>query len=147
MALSRAHRDVANLREDGHKKTASKLIKDFDYIFIEDLNLVGMKALWGRKVSDLGFANQVRILESMAASRGVVVHKIDRWFPSSKLCATEDCGFINESLTLNDREWICPVCGTHHDRDRNAARNIKREGTSSLGLVDVRPGASRAVGA
>jgi putative transposase len=66
LELARAYRDAANIREDFHKKTASTLCKEYDALFFEDLNLVGMKAIWGRKASDLGFGKQLAIIENMA---------------------------------------------------------------------------------
>jgi putative transposase len=87
-----------------------------------------MKALWGRKVSDLGFASFVAILHHTAQKMGTHVHHIDRFFPSTKLCHV--CGTINMFITLRDRVWTCP-CGVTHHRDRNAAINIFREGASS----------------
>ena len=90
-----------------------------------------MKALWGRKVSDLGFAGFVDILHHVASKLGTVVHHIDPWFPSTKLCSV--CGAINDHITLRDRVWTCDACGTIHHRDHNAATNIYREGASSRG--------------
>ena len=66
----------------------------------------------------------------MAKQNGKAVVFIDKWFPSSKLCS--ECGWMNESLALSDREWVCIECGCIHDRDHNASINILREGTSSL---------------
>lgn len=136
MALAKAHRRVANLRKDWHFKTAARLVKGRSHIFLEDLNITGMKALWGRKVSDLGFAEFVNILKYQAQKTGTVVHQINRWLPSTKLC--DDCGTVNDALTLADRVWTCE-CGTVHDRDRSAAKKILRFGCEALGLVDVRP--------
>lgn len=99
-------------------------------ICIEDLNLDGMKHLWGRKVSDYAFAEFVGILEYIASRAGSTVVKIDRWAPSSKVC--HNCGGRNDDLSLKDREWICPQCGTHLDRDVNAAINIKNMGLAML---------------
>ena len=95
-----------------------------------------MKALWGRKVSDLGFGTFVQVLHHVAAKTGTIVHHIDPWFPSTKLCSV--CGHLNDSITLRDRVWTCPVCRTTHKRDRNASINIYREGASSLGEGHVR---------
>ena len=110
-------------------KLAHDLCRNYDYIFIEDLNLNGMMKMWGRKVSDLSHGTFINILEQTAVKYDVVVHKIDRWYPSSKLC---DCGYKNDKLTLKDREWVCPQCGQIHDRDINAAKNILRKGISEL---------------
>lgn len=133
--LARIHEKVSNQRSDFHWKLAHELVENYDIIILEDLNLNGMKSLWGRKVSDLGFYNFVRILEYVASQNGVVVKKIDRFFPSSKKC--HHCNFIKADLELRDRTWICPCCDKEHNRDLNAAINIHREGASSLGLGDV----------
>lgn len=135
-SLARVHRSVASQRKDFHFKLARQLANRYNAIAIEDLNLSGMKALWGRKVSDLGFASFVQTLEHQATKTGCTVIKVDRWFPSSKTCNA--CGCINESLSLRDRVWTC-TCGTTHDRDLNAAINLQRAGASALGLGDVRP--------
>ena len=132
--LARAHRKIANRRRDFHFKTAKALVDRYDFLFFEDLNLAGMKVLWGRKVSDLGFDSFQRILDHMAAKSGAEVYRISQWYPSSKLCRA--CGTINAELSLRDREWSCS-CGVAHHRDRNAANNILMEGASSIGLGDV----------
>ena len=133
--LARAHRKVANQRKDFQFKTAKSLTDKYDYLFFEDLNLVGMKALWGRKISDLAFDSFMSVLKHQAAKSGAIVHLVDRWFPSSKLCS--ECGFLNDNLQLRDRSWVC-TCGAHHHRDHNAAVNILLEGASSYGLGNVR---------
>jgi putative transposase len=135
-ALARLHRKIANQRKDFHFQTAAALVRTHNVIAIEDLNLNGMKAMWGRKVSDLGFASFVSILEHQATKTGCTIIKIDKWYPSTKMCNV--CGTINSTITLRDRHWTCS-CGTTHDRDLNAAINIQRVGTSTLGLGDVRP--------
>jgi len=140
--LARLHRTIASRRKDFHFKKARDLARRYNAIAIEDLNMSGMKALWGRKVSDLGFASFVSILEHQATKTGCSIVKIDRWFPGSKLCSS--CGTINEALSLRDRDWTCD-CGAVHDRDVNAAINIQRAGASALGLGDVRPGSSPAI--
>ena len=143
-SLARIHRSVANQRKDFHFKLAKDLTNRHNAIAIEDLNLQGMKALWGRKVSDLGFASFVQILEHQATKTGCAIVKVDRWFPSSKTCSV--CGCINKELSLRDRVWTC-ACGTTHDRDLNAATNIQRAGTSALGLGNVRPESNLAIAA
>ena len=133
--LARKHRKIANQRADFHWKLAHQLTDAYDEIRIEDLNLKGMKSLWGRKVSDLGFADFVAKLKYIAAKKGVKIVCIDQWYPSSKMCSV--CGVVNETLNLRDRTWQCSDCGTTHDRDRNAAINIYRVGASTREGGDV----------
>ena len=127
--LARKHRKIERQREDFHWKLAHQLTDEYDEIRLEDLNLKGMKALWGRKVSDLGFADFVKKLVYVAQKKGVKITFIDKWYPSSKTCSV--CGAVNEALNLRDRNWRCNDCGTVHDRDRNAAINIFRVGAST----------------
>lgn len=135
--LSRKHKKVANQRKDHHWKLALELCRNYDSLFFEDLNLRGMKALWGRKVSDLGFYSFLRILEHVAVKQGVRIGYVDRFFASSKTCSV--CGHIHDGLELRDRSWSCPSCGAELDRDHNAATNILRAGASALGGEVVRP--------
>src|SRR5690606_34956599 len=124
--LARAYRKLANKRRDFQWKLAHKLCKQYDFIAIEDLNIDTMKKLWGKKVSDLSFSEFVKKLEHVATKYDVTIQKIDRWFASSKTCY--DCGEKNTKLQLSDREWTCKSCGTVHDRDKNASKNILRQG-------------------
>ena len=133
--LARKHRKIERQREDFHWKLAHQLTDEYDEIRLEDLNLQGMKALWGRKVSDLGFADFVKKLVYIAKRKGVKIKFIDKWYPSSKTCSV--CGAVNETLNLRDRTWQCNDCGTAHDRDRNAAINIFRVGASTHEGEDV----------
>ncbi len=133
--LDRVHRRVANQRQAFHWELAHDLCATYDTIALETLNLQGMKALWGCKVADLGFATFVDTLHDVAAKVGTLVQHIDKWFPSTKLCSA--CGCINRHITLRDRVWTCPDCGTTHSRDFNAAVNIFREGASSPGGIHV----------
>jgi len=96
-----------------------------------------MQRLWGRKISDLGFANFVKVLEYQCKKAGTELIKIDRFYPSSKTCS--ECGFVYKDLTLAERTWTCKSCDTSHDRDVNAAINIHRVGTSTLKGEVVRP--------
>ena len=129
LALCRLHESISDKRRDFQWKLAHDLCKRYDHIFIEDLSLNGMSRLWGRKMSDLGHSSFCGILEQVAAKYGCTVHRIDKWFPSSKLC---DCGYKNDNLSLNERTWVCPQCGQIHDRDIHAAEMILRRGIYEL---------------
>ena len=135
--VARIHKKTANQRTDHHWKLAIDLCQKFDVLFFEDLNLDGMKRLWGKQVSDLAFGDFMQKLKHQARKRLRSVLQIDRWTPSTKCCSV--CGHKNENLTLSDREWTCPSCHTHLDRDPNAAMNILKEGVASFGLGVVRP--------
>ena len=135
--VARIHKKTANQRADHHWKLAIDLCRSFDILFFEDLNLRGMKRLWGKQVSDLGFGDFMRKLKHQSHKRIRSVLKIGRWCPTTKCCCV--CGHKNEDLTLSDREWQCPKCHTHLDRDHNAAMNILKEGIASFRLGVVRP--------
>ncbi len=135
--VARIHKKTANQRTDHHWKLAIDLCRQFDILFFEDLNLEGMKRLWGKQVSDLAFGEFLQKLKYQAKKRIRAVLKINRWTPSTKCCSV--CGHKNDKLTLADRHWQCPKCHTHLDRDQNAALNILKEGIASFGLGVVRP--------
>ena len=124
--LSRVHKKVADRRRDWFFKLALRLVRHYDKIAIETLNLEGMKKLWGRKVSDLAFGEFSLILRHVCRKYGKTALKAGQWTATTKPCS--DCGYRNEHLTLEDRQWTCPECGSHHDRDINAAKNILRAG-------------------
>lgn len=126
-ALAKHSADVANARLDHHFKLAHTLCDEYDVLYFEDLNIWGMKALWGRKVSDLGFAQFLNVLDWVAFKRGKRVVKIDRFTPTTKTCS--GCG-QKHHLTLRDRTLHCD-CGLVIDRDHNAAINIKVAGASA----------------
>ena len=122
--IARLCRLIANQRRDWHFKLATDLCRRFDLIATETLNLDGMKRLWGRKVSDLSFGQFVEILRYKCLKHNRDFRQVGRWTATTKPCS--DCGFHNENLSLSDRQWRCPECGSHHDRDINAAINILR---------------------
>ncbi|NET08261.1 MAG: transposase [Merismopedia sp. SIO2A8] len=134
--LVRQYEKVFNRRRDWFWKLAHQLTNKFDVLCFETLNLKGMQRLWGRKVSEYAFGEFLQILEWVAHKKGKLVVYIDRWYPSSKTCY--HCGHVLESLDLEVRRWRCPSCQAENDRDRNAALNIKRVGSSTLGVGDVR---------
>ena len=129
LELDRHHERVVNQRNEFQWQLAHQLCRQYDRIFIEDLQLTGMCALWGRKMSDLAHGEFVLKLQYLATKYGVTVHKIDRYYPSSKTCT---CGFVNHQLQLHERTWTCPECGTVHKRDLLAANNILRQGIAEL---------------
>ena len=135
--IARLHKKTANQRADHHWKLAIDLCRNFDIMFFEDLNLAGMKHLWGKQVSDLAFSEFLEKLKYQSQKRIRSVLKIDRWIPSTKCCCV--CRYHNKNLTLADRQWTCPSCDTHLDRDHNAAINILKEGVVSFGLAVVSP--------
>ena len=128
--IARLYRKISNQRKDFQWQLASELCKKFDTIAIEKLNLEGMKRLWGRKVSDLAFYQFVEILKYKCQKHGRRLLQVGQWRATTKPCS--NCGFHNETLTLNDRKWTCHECGSHHDRDINAAINILRAGMVSV---------------
>ncbi len=131
-AKNRVEEKITNRRDNWQWELAHDLCRRFDTICIEDLQLTSITKLWGRKMQDLAHGKMIAKLEYLAPRYGVTVKKIDRYYPSSKLCG---CGHIHNSLSLHDREWTCPVCGAHHDRDLHAANNILRQGIASLGSL------------
>jgi putative transposase len=138
--VARAHRKVRASRTDFLHKTSARLIRDHDVIVIEDLavtNMVRNRHL-AKAISDCGWGEFRRQLQYKAATYGRHLIVIDRWYPSSKTCST--CGHRLAELSLSTRTWRCPSCGTLHDRDVNAAKNILAAGlaVSACG-ADVRP--------
>ena len=94
-----------------------------------------MQRLWGRKISDLAFAEFLKILEFVAFKKGKIVSYIDRWYPSSKTCS--ECDYVLDKLDWDERYWVCPRCSVKHGRDSNASRVIYKVGASTLRLGDV----------
>ena len=138
LELARAYRKLENQRHDFHFRTANRLCKEYVLICLEDLNIKGMAKMWGRKIYSLGFYSFVKILMYEAQKLGTQIVFTERFYPSSQLCSV--CGYKNDAVkNLKIREWDCPLCGTHHDRDRNAAINILRGGASSLAGELVSP--------
>ncbi|MER6947138.1 transposase [Nonomuraea sp. NPDC000554] len=137
--VARAHTKVRDARADFLHKTSARLVREHDLIVIEDLavqNMVRNRRL-ARVISDCGWGEFRRQLQYKAARHGRHLIVIDRWYPSSKTCST--CGHLLAELPLNTRTWHCPSCGTRHDRDINAAKNILAAGqaVSACG-ADVR---------
>jgi putative transposase len=162
--VARIYEKITNSRLDLIQKTTTNLIKNFDIIYLENLNIKGMshrckakqdengkylpngqsaKSGLNKSILDVAWGTFIDVLEYKALWNDKQVIHIDRFFPSSKTCSK--CGWINNGLTLKDRTWICPKCGEKHDRDFNAAINILNEGyrldNISVGTTDYERGA------
>ena len=129
--LAKLHARLANLRADFTHKLTTRLCREHQAFVIEDVNVKGMLAneKLARAISDVGFGMLRSQLEYKAKRYGTRLVIADRWYPSSRLCSI--CGWKNEALTLSDRTWVCAQCGERHDRDLNAARNLKRLATET----------------
>lgn len=126
--VARAHRKVRASRADFLHRVSTRLVRDHDVIVIEDLaveNMVRNRSL-AKAIADSGWGTFRRQLEYKAARAGRRLVVVDRWYPSSKTCSA--CGHLLAELSLSTRHWTCPSCGTRHDRDVNAAKNILAAG-------------------
>lgn len=130
--LAKFYEKITNRRNNYLHQISSMLVNENQVICIEDLNVKGMikNHRLAKSIQDLGLYEFRRQLEYKCQFYGRQLVVINRFYPSSKTC--HECGFINNKLTLNDREWICPVCGKHIDRDYNAALNILDEGLKQI---------------
>lgn len=146
LRLARIYEHIKNKRKDFIEKTSTELVKENDVIVVESLSLKDMakfkkwserkdtpdKSNHGKSVYDLGWYTFVQRLKAKAEEQGKIVMEADKWFASSKTCNV--CGYVNKDLTISNRTWLCPKCGKEHNRDQNAAQNLKdifiTEGTS-----------------
>ena len=130
--VARCHEKIVNQRKDWLHKLSYYFAETYDYVFVEDLNLLAMAETLklGKSTNDNGFGMFRVFLEYKMKDRGKIFHKIDKWYPSSKTC--HYCNYIKEDLTLNDREWICPNCRGLIYRDWNSAINILNQGFKEL---------------
>lgn len=124
--LARLHARIANIRQDSLHKLTTDLVRRFSVLGIEDLNVRGMMAndRLARSIADMGFHEFRRQLEYKSALVGARLVVAPRFYPSSKTCSALGCGYVMKNLDLKTREWDCPSCGAHHDRDLNAAKNL-----------------------
>lgn len=129
LKLARLHADIVNLRADFTHKLTTQLCRENQAVVIEDLHVAGMlkNEKLARAISDVGFGEIRRQLEYKSIRYQTNLIIANRYYPSSKLCSI--CDWKNESLTLKEREWTCKNCGAVHDRDINAAQNLKRLAT------------------
>lgn len=123
--LARLEEHIANCRKDWIEKESLRLVKSYDKIVVEDLNLKGISAFLrnAKNMNDTSWGMFVSRLQAKGKDYSCNVVKADRYFPSSKLCSC--CGWKYEGLKLSERKWTCPKCGASHIRDVNAAINLK----------------------
>ena len=123
--LARLEEHIANCRKDWIEKESLRLVRSYDKVVVEDLNLKGISAFLrnAKNMNDTSWGMFVSRLQAKGKDYNCNVIKADRYFPSSKLCSC--CGWKYENLTLDVRKWTCPKCGTNHIRDLNAAINLK----------------------
>ena len=149
--VARVHARITDRRRDFQHKLSTQLIRENQTICIESLQVKNMlkNHSLAKSICDVGWGEFVRQLEYKAEWYGRSLIKIDKFYPSSKRCS--NCGYVLESLTLDVREWACPECGAHHDRDINAANNVLAAGLAVAacgesvrpGRVKVQPGTAR----
>ena len=131
LKVKNLHVHVANQRKDFLHKVSRKLANTYDYVFVENLDLQKMsdrknKLKFGATILDLGYGAFLKFLEYKLEWLNKKLIRVDRFFPSSQLCS--NCGYRKSDLMLRQRKWVCPECGTKHNRDLNAAINVKKEG-------------------
>jgi putative transposase len=128
LRVAKIHKKITNSRIDNLHKVSSELIKKYDTIILEDLNVKGMikNHKLSKHIQDVSWSKFIEFLTYKTKWNNKELVMIDRFFPSSKTCNC--CGYINQNLKLDMREWTCPSCNTKLDRDLNAAKNILKEG-------------------
>lgn len=137
--VAKVHERVSNTRQDFLHKLSRKLVDESQVIVVENLNVKGLvrNRKLSKAISDVGWGTFVNFLAYKLERKEASLIEIDRFFPSSKKCSC--CGRIVDELPLDIREWDCPSCGTHHDRDGNAALNIRTEGIRIMAMDGGNP--------
>lgn len=143
MAVAKQHRRIENIRKDFLHKLTNGLTADHQVIRVESLSIKGWQRAFGRKTADLAPGEFLRQLAYKAELRGGVLEKANWHFPSSKLC--HHCGGRYVELTLEERRWTCRQCGVIHDRDKNAALNLRDNGPELPGVRLWSPGKTSAL--
>lgn len=133
LKVAKIHEKIASCRLDTLHKVSKELVESYDLISIEDLNVKGMikNHKLSKHIADASWGTFVRLLQYKCDWYGKELVKVNRFYPSSKSCS--NCGWINQTLKLSDREWTCKSCGVVHDRDVNASVNILKEGLKIYG--------------
>jgi putative transposase len=141
--VARTHARIGDARRDFLHKITTDLVRRFDVIVVEDLNVSGMvrNRSLARAISCTGWAEFRDMLDYKAQRYGRQVIAVDRWYPSSKTCSA--CGHLLAALSLGTRRWTCPSCGARHDRDINAAKNILAAGLAAGAVTAPMPAEAR----
>lgn len=137
--VAKVHERVSHSRQDFLHKLSRKLVDESQIIIVENLNVKGMvrNHKLSKSISDVGWGMFVNFLDYKLKVKDGQLVEIGRFFPSSKTCSS--CNHVFDKLTLDIREWDCPKCGAHHDRDGNAALNIRNEGIRILSMGGGNP--------
>jgi putative transposase len=141
--VAKLHARIASVRRDALHKATTAIVRDFAVIGIEDLNVRGMLAnrRLARAIGDVGMHEFRRQLTYKATMTGAKIVVVDRWFPSSKTCSC--CGVVADAMPLSVRDWTCAACGAEHDRDLNAAINLRTAASSAVAACgEARSGAA-----
>ena len=134
LKVAKIHEKIANQRKDFLHKLSYDFANKYDYVFVEDINLQSISQFGhlGKSTHDNGFGMFRTYLGYKMAERSKVFYKIDRWFPSSKTCSVCGCYHADIVNSLDVRDWVCPDCGSVHNRDINAANNIRNKGMNDI---------------
>jgi putative transposase len=130
--VAKIHQKIANQRNWINHNISTWLVDNFDTIIMEDLNVAGMKKMFGKSISDASFSSLINMIGYKSNWYGKTFHKISRWFASSKICNCCGHKMDKDQMTLDVRFWTCPSCGSKNNRDLNAAHNILDEGLRDL---------------
>ena len=137
LRVARVHARVRQERQCALHALTTRLVREFDLVMIEDLNVKAMaRGIHSRAIHDAAFSEVRRQLTYKCEWYGKILVEVDRWYASSKICS--ECQYTLDELRLDQRQWTCPRCGVRHDRDVNAARNILAEGLRQLAGRDDR---------
>jgi len=134
--INKLYEHISNKRKDFLNKESSLIAKKYDLVVIEDLNMLEMSQNkeyeLSKRISDNSWHMFTSMLKYKLGDKGGKLLKVDKYYPSSKLCS--NCGYYNKDLTLSNRYWTCPNCGLRHNRDKNATYNLIKEGLRLLNL-------------
>lgn len=139
--LAKCHAKIANIRDNFQHQLSARLVREYSGIFTEDLdcNKMSKTLVAKRHFNDVSMRSLLDKIEYKCKWYGRMFAKVCRFFPSTRTCS--NCGYVRPLIKLKEREWYCPKCGCHHDRDLNAARNILLEGERMVGLGSPEPNA------